>query len=363
MVAAKQLRAEIKNDSKGIVDLVFAEFNVKDNDGDVTFPGAFEDGAKVPVSAYNHGSTMGMKLPVGHAVLKSTQKEARASAQFYMDTPDGLATFTTIKNLHEAGIGTEWSYGYDPVKYDFGEWNDGSRVRFLYKQKVHEVSPVLQGAGTNTRVLSMKGQKQSAEGEWTGAIKGHTSPTVKAAWNAADVMANIPDDASIADLHSMFAYVDPGRDPEFKSSYMFPHHHGPNAEANVRGCVQSIAILNAMADVMDERARKAVYDHLARHIKDHGSEPPALRLSNQDSVTLNDELMDALGGVSLAIDSASRVVALRAQKGKGLSHVNSELMEWLLDEMGRLRSMFTTPEEDAANAFAEAVRRQHGGTR
>jgi hypothetical protein len=49
----------------------------------------------------------------------------------------------------------EFSYGYDPVKFSFGEF-EGMKVRFLEELKVHEVSPVLVGAGVGTRLLTAK---------------------------------------------------------------------------------------------------------------------------------------------------------------------------------------------------------------
>jgi hypothetical protein len=157
----KALRGvEIKDAAKGEVTAVFATLDVVDHDGDVTRPGAFEDGAAVRISAYGHASWGGV-LPVGKGVIRATGKEAVLEGQFFLDTTGGRDTFEVVKQLGEAGL-QEWSYGYDAVEYSFGE-HDGKRVRFLDRLKVHEVSPVLLGAGIDTRVLSTKGRQTFAE--------------------------------------------------------------------------------------------------------------------------------------------------------------------------------------------------------
>lgn len=146
-------RVEVKDADKGTVDVVFATLGVKDLDGDVTVKGAFETDAPVVISAYGHKSWDGM-LPVGTGTIREVKNEAIMAGQFLLDTAAGADTFTTVKALAEKGLG-EWSYGYDAVKYSFGE-HEGERVRFLEQQKVHEVSPVLLGAGINTRTLAAK---------------------------------------------------------------------------------------------------------------------------------------------------------------------------------------------------------------
>lgn len=155
---------EVKDAIKGEVSAVFATFNVKDKDGDVTPPGAFEDGADVVISAYGHKSWDGV-LPVGVGSITTTKSEAILTGQFFMDTETGRDTFTAVKRLAEKSLG-EWSYGYTPVKFSYGE-HEGERVRFLEELKVTEVSPVLMGAGVNTRTLAAKsaGMRFADEGE------------------------------------------------------------------------------------------------------------------------------------------------------------------------------------------------------
>lgn len=146
-------RVEVKDAAKGEITGVFSTLGVIDSDGDVTLKGAFEDGAKVRISAYGHKSWDGA-LPVGKATIKEVGNEAIFDGQIFLDTQAGRDTFTVIKELGADGL-QEFSYGYDPIEYSFGE-QDGMPVRFLTKLKVHEVSPVLLGAGVGTRLLTAK---------------------------------------------------------------------------------------------------------------------------------------------------------------------------------------------------------------
>jgi len=154
-VKTKSMSGVKAEGDSGHVTAIFARFNVIDHDGDVTLPGAFEDGAPVRISSYNHGS-WGGSLPVGRGVIKVVGDEyAALDGQFFMDTSHGRDTFLTVKSMAELG---EWSYGYDTLESESGQV-EGEDVNFLKKQKVHEVSPVLLGAGIGTQTLSAKAFK------------------------------------------------------------------------------------------------------------------------------------------------------------------------------------------------------------
>lgn len=146
-------RVEIKDEDRGEVTAVFATLNVIDSDGDVTVKGAFEDGAKVRISAYGHSSWNGT-LPVGKGSIREEGDEAILAGRFFLNTPAGADTFKVVKELGADGL-QEWSYGYDAIEYSFGEFEE-QQVRYLNKLKVHEVSPVLLGAGVGTRLLTAK---------------------------------------------------------------------------------------------------------------------------------------------------------------------------------------------------------------
>ncbi len=137
------------DDNSGEFEAVFSTLNVIDKDRDVTLPGAFTEGEEVRISYWAHRWE---DLPVGKGVITANEREAVVKGKFFIDTEAGRETYQTVKNL---GRLQEWSYGYDVLDESFGEFA-GERVRFLRKLKVYEVSPVMLGAGINTRTTAIK---------------------------------------------------------------------------------------------------------------------------------------------------------------------------------------------------------------
>lgn len=355
-------QVELKAGDKGEFTAVIATYGVIDKDGDVTVPGAHKAGTVVPVSAYGHGS-WGGALPVGKATLRTDGKQTVAEGQFFLDTTHGRETFATVKQLGHLG---QWSYGYDVIDSEMGDF-DGQRVRFLKSQAIHEVSPVLLGAGVGAHTVSTKAAKEAAVDavSYKAAIRPHETTVTAREWDGAAVEQAIPDDASVTDLRTVFAWVDSSGDPEAKANYRFPHHHGVDGPANVRALVTGIAILNGArgATTIPDDDRKAVYNHLASHLRDAGREPPALKAARDGESTFHEEAIDTLAGVSDLLASAQRVVALRAVKGKSLSHVNVEVLDWINDDLCRLqkafRGLLDTPREQAAVEYVRFLASQH----
>lgn len=154
----KSLLFSVKDAEKGLVEAVFSTFNVKDHDDDITLPGAFENGAKVAISAYGHRSWMGMP-PVGKGTIRVEKDRAILEGQFNLKTESGRETFETVKHMGEL---QEWSYGFEVL--ETGELTEELRQkgvrRVLKKLKVFEVSPVLRGAGIDTETLSVKDKRE-----------------------------------------------------------------------------------------------------------------------------------------------------------------------------------------------------------
>lgn len=357
---------EIKAADKGEVSAVFATFDVVDSDGDVTVPGAFTDGEEVLISSYQHTSWQGA-LPVGKGRIRTTKSEAILEGQFFMETSAGRDTFAVVKALAER---QQWSYGFDTLDAEPGKL-DGRDVQFLKRLKVHEVSPVLIGAGVNTRTLAVKAliekgyeardaarlaERTVNVSEYRAAIRPHETPVIEKAWSAAGVDPGV----TIPDLRSVHAWCDPNGDPEAKSSYLFAHHHGPSEEANLRACLLGVAELNSTkgAAIPDED-RRGVYNHLVAHLQDGDIEAPELRDVGDTGPLKFYEAVDvALAVVHDLNHRASEVMALRAKKGKTLASTSIKRLEWLYDEMRDLRSMLDTPQDDAAREYLRFIQSQ-----
>jgi len=153
-MARKAVRSvELKDAEEGKVRAVIATLGVRDKDGDLIEPGAFGT-QRVRVSGFNHTSWEGA-LPVGKGTVTESGDRAVADLQFFMDTTGGADAFRTIKGLGELG---EWSFGFDITEE--GSPDEEQRrngvVRVLKGLEVHEVSPVLMGAGVGTGTLVAK---------------------------------------------------------------------------------------------------------------------------------------------------------------------------------------------------------------
>ncbi|GAA4221514.1 hypothetical protein FHR32_005120 [Streptosporangium album] len=361
---AKGLHVEIKDEVKGQVKAVFSTFNVIDSDKDVTPPGAFEDGAPVLISAYGHTSWQG-ELPVGKGTIRQTSKEAIFEGQFFMNTDHGKNAFLTVKELSDAGL-QEWSFGYDPVDYSFGEF-DGQKVRFLNKLKVHEVSPVLLGAGVNTRTLSAKSAGPGIAVRRGRVLAPHDTEVTSRSWDGSKTAAGIADDARPSELRTAYAWVDADGDPEVKSSYRFAHHHGVGGPANVRACLMGIARLNDAKGGIPDADRKGVYEHLAAHLRDADVEVPGLKDAPGGSLKYSEEGHAVLAAVSAFVDRTAEVMALRALKGKGMAPRSADLLGWISDDLGRLKSLLSAPlgddeptDEQIASLIARSVAQLNG---
>lgn len=357
MSEKKALRVEVKDAGEGTVQAVFATLNVVDLDGDVTLPGAFKDGQEVRISAYGHAS-WGSALPVGKGVIRASDAEAVLDGRFFMDTQQGRDTFLTVKELGPLG---QWSYGFDVLDAEEGDFEE-QKVRFLKSLDVHEVSPVLLGAGIDTRTVAVKSQGKAA-------IASHSTATTDAAWDGPANEANLKADGDAAYYRTAYAWADPEGDPETKAGYRFIHHtvsgDGTVGAADTIACVTGIGVLNGArgGTTIPDADRQGVYNHLARHLRDAGAEPPELR---SKSFTLPDHVGFVLGDTAAVLD---RVQAFGSRsgsrkEGRVLSTANhrrlTAMASALLEAHGALVELLaeTDPGKQRADLEREFLRYQ-----
>ena len=111
-------------DQTGQFKAVFVWFDVIDKHGDVTLPGAFEEGAKVKIASWGHRWE---NLPVGRGEIRQDEEKAWVDGKFFLDTAAGFETYKTVKNLGDL---QEWSYGFEPIE-SANDTIDGQKVRVL----------------------------------------------------------------------------------------------------------------------------------------------------------------------------------------------------------------------------------------
>lgn len=383
-------RVAVKDAVAGEVELAFATFNETDADKDVTLPGAFEDGAEVVISSYGHaswgpsrGASAVPVLPIGKGKIRTTKDEAIVDGRFFLDTTGGRETFAVVKELGDL---QEWSYGYETLKSHEGE-KDGEPVRFLEKQVVFEVSPVLKGAG-KTRTLAVKAdageafltprglsralvmlglkagdvadltdEQIAAVREIFGADDAKTAiPYAKAETTTMDdpfdgpaAEANLKPDGDAAYYRSAFAWVDPDADATTKAAYRFIHHDvsadGTVGAANVRACLAGITVLNGArgGTTIPDGDRAGVYAHLAKHLSDAGLEAPDLKaavdLEDEDGgdvLRFSDEAAKALAAVDGFAARARALAAVREKEGRVISSTNRSRLSTLRERTAEI---------------------------
>lgn len=136
---------------KGEFEAVIATLGSVDSDGDIIAPGAFGNASVSIVPAHNHGS-----VPLGKAKMEDRSNEAIAVGQFNLDIQPGKEWHSALKfDLENGEAVQEWSFGFRVLDAE-DEVRDGKTIRILKRMDVMEISPVLRGAGVNTRTLDVK---------------------------------------------------------------------------------------------------------------------------------------------------------------------------------------------------------------
>lgn len=148
---------EIKDAEKGLIKAVIATLGVVDKDEDVITADAIKSGAKVTMSCYGHDAVYG-NLPAGKGALSIDGNSVVFDGKAFLSTSGGRDAFEVLK---EMGADQEWSFGFKVMGSEVPDdaWKKKGARRMLTKLDCFEVSPVLRGAGVNTRTLAVKSEE------------------------------------------------------------------------------------------------------------------------------------------------------------------------------------------------------------
>ena len=157
-------------DLTGFGEAVIATLNVIDKDNDITMKGAFGEGQTVKmIPAHDWGH-----IPLGKATIHEVGEEVIARFQLNLDIEAAREWHSALLfDLKEGDAIQEWSYGFSIIDSEQRTEGTDTRVRVLKKLKVHEISPVIVGAGEGTRTLSIKNEKHG------GTLAEHLSDTIQ----------------------------------------------------------------------------------------------------------------------------------------------------------------------------------------
>lgn len=307
---------------KGTIRAVFATLGVIDHDGDMILPGAIKD-QRVRLSTWGHGSWNGglNGLPVGKGRVYENGNDAVFEGTFFLGTTAGRETYETIKAMGDL---QEYSFALPEMETETRRTDDGREYRAIKSVRVPEVSPVLLGAGIDTRTLDIKSLDAKM------AIASHSTGTDDGVWDAGANERRVLGEKSASYYARVYAWKDPDGEVGIKSTYKFPHHFvgdgGEPGKASTRACSAGIASLNGgrSGAKIPDADRKGVWAHLARHLRDADQEPPELRAVDVSGMTFADHTAYVLAEVQGLADRVKGLADLRAEEGRNVSRAIRE---------------------------------------
>lgn len=114
-----------------------------------------------------------------------------------------------------------------------------------------------------------------------GAVGTHTTATTDATWDGPAAERNLPSPVPVAKARAAYAWLDDGAVADGavpKTAGRFIHHEvaadGTVGAANLTACSTGIGVLHGGRGGTDVADPRGVYNHLARHLRDAGQEPP-----------------------------------------------------------------------------------------
>lgn len=331
-----------------------ATLGVIDKDGDVARPGDFGEqmAAVQPSHDWQHHM-------LGKARIYEDGDQVLASFMLNLKTAAGREWYETLKfDLENGPAIQQWSYGYDAPDYEMGDF-EGQRVRFLNKPggsgiKVHEISPVLLGAGENTATLNVKGDKR--------ATPRHSTATDEAPWSAAENRKRVLADKTADYYNRIYAWRDPDGEVGNKGSWKFIHHFvdedGKAGAASTRACSNAIAVLNGArgGTTVPDADREGIHVHVGKHLKDAGMDVPDLK-SASSGKQFETEIMetqqaafDLQDRVQNLAERLEAVSVMREKQGRELPAVRIQQLKStlaVLKSVQQLDELLNVPDPDA----------------
>lgn len=335
-----------------------ATLNVIDSDGDVTRPGAFGEQLVMVMPAHTWSNPA-----LGKARIYEKGNDVLADFMLNLKTDHGRNWYETLKFDFENGKPLhQWSYGYDAIDSERGQ-HEGQNVRFLNVLKVHEISPLILGAGVDTGTVNIKG------GDKRATPRHHTA-TDDVPWSAATNRKRVRTDEAAGYYNGIYAWRDPEGDVGAKGTWKFIHHFvdedGKAMAASTRACSNGIAVLNGArgGTTIPDADRKGVYNHIAGHLKDADLEAPELKQvasGKQFATEITEttqaayDLHDRIEALTSRLDSLK---TLRESEGRELSVARvKDLQDTIVALKGaeQLEALLTMPDEIKEQALHEAA--------
>lgn len=242
-----------------------------------------------PVILWAHDYT-GSRPPIGRAVDGTVVvKDGKLFMDVQFDQNDDFAR--TVEHKIRNGYINAMSVGWDTKEFAPPEGKMGAprvtRAELLEASIVPVPSDPGALAARQKRALVDDALKLledvGEEIDYSKVRKAYLPPhtTEKApedaAWDAASVVREL---TTADQLRLVHAWADPGKEPDTRDAYQFPHH---NADGSVvwSGVALCMSRLFQPGIALPEDDRRGVYNHLARHYKQFGKEAPEFRSAEE----------------------------------------------------------------------------------
>lgn len=242
-----------KMDGSGTGLARIAQLSAVDSDGDTYAKGAFSWKPKGEQWAPMLPAHDRRAMPLGKVRVYEDGDFAFAELALNLQTQAGRDWHETLKfDLATGNPVQQWSYGYEIVDGDYQVRGD-ARVQVIKRVDVHEVSPVVRGAGVGTATLSIKSAELKA---------AHFAPLIGALGELAAALPVDPAALSatgakqLAEIHAAMGAV-----LAAKNAVMCPTCHQPTDPKDMDGdqCKGCAALGNEQGKFLAFLAR----DHLA----------------------------------------------------------------------------------------------------
>jgi signal peptide peptidase SppA len=147
-----------------------------------------------------------------------------------------------------------------------------------------------------------------------GPVAPKSTPTTDSAWDGPANESRLKSPLTVADAKAAYAWIDDSQVTDGtlpKSAAKFPHHMvgdgGNVGAANLSACSSGIAALNGGRGGANIPSgdRKGVWNHLAKHLRDGGKEPPPLNsvMTDQEGARGDASFADEIEAVLCMADT------------------------------------------------------------
>lgn len=270
--------------------------------------------------------------PLSDAALADAQARVDAIRQMFVQSVSRGRSFDA-QAIYDTQAGTYYGPAACPMLSDAnGTLEDAADMAAsMVKGK--------RGVSMPGRVMLPIGADGSI-GIFAGPVPSHKTATTEESWDAGENEKRLPSPMKRGTAKAMYAWIPDGSGDVNKSDCSYPHHmvsaDGKPGAANVKACQSGIGALNGARSgtKLSAADKKGVWNHLAKHLRDAGLEPPPLNsMMIGDAGTarfISDLHVEELGrrfcarGAAVEMEVGAEILAIRSAPALALVGTGSQ---------------------------------------